>query len=226
MLAERADGPRRARPRCSRCLGCSGGRDALEETVKVVSGNAQALARRRARLLALFDAAAARGLGAVPHRGRRRGSRLRVLHGHDVLDLRGGSGRADRRRRPLRRAARRASVRRWPAVGFGLDLDALAWALRSARSARARPRGRRLRGHRRRRPRGRAPRSRDSRRSPSPTTTRRLRMRVRGGSPPCGAARRSSTCEARPRARSMLQGDADRVAGVVARMLESLPRGA
>jgi ATP phosphoribosyltransferase regulatory subunit len=107
----------------------SGGRDALEETVKVLSGT-RALNSGK-RLLALFDGAAARGLAPflTADAGEVRGFAYYTgttfsIYADGPGEPIGAGGRYDellsRFGAPM------------PAVGFGLDLDTLAWALRSA----------------------------------------------------------------------------------------------
>jgi ATP phosphoribosyltransferase regulatory subunit len=106
-----------------------GGREALVEANAVLAGTPAAPAAKR--LLSLFDAATARGLG--PHlradAGEVRGfayytGLIFSIYAEGPGDAIGAGGRYDellsRFGAPM------------PAVGFGLDLDALAWALRSA----------------------------------------------------------------------------------------------
>lgn len=112
-----------------------GGRDALEETVKVVSasGNLRAQAAAK-RLLALFDAASARGLGSLltADAGEVRGFAYYTgttfsIYADGPGEPIGAGGRYDellsRFGAPM------------PAVGFGIDLDSLAWALRASGAA-------------------------------------------------------------------------------------------
>jgi ATP phosphoribosyltransferase regulatory subunit len=107
----------------------NGGREAVEETVKVLAGTrAQPSARR---LLALFDAAATRGLAAflTADAGEVRGFAYYTgttfsIYADGPGEPIGAGGRYDEL---LSRFGAPMA-----AVGFGLDLDALAWALRSA----------------------------------------------------------------------------------------------
>ncbi len=202
-----------------------GGRDAIEEAVKVLATTRANAAAKR--LLALFG----RGLGgwarAVSHGRCGRGSRLRLLHGHDLLDLRG--------RVPVSRSApadattscSRASARRCPRSASGST---------STRSpGRCAMRGVGQSAARRRR----------LRRELSDGRVAALRRRgipavafayhdaalahARSWVTPwSGMARPSSTCGRRPRPASTQTsaGDADRDAGLVARVLDTLPRGA
>lgn len=112
-----------------------GSRDALEETVKVLGstsgGRAQAAAKR---LLALFDAAAARGLSPflTADAGEVRGFAYYTgttfsIYADGPGEPVGAGGRYDEL------LARFGAP--MAAVGFGLDLDALAWALRAANVA-------------------------------------------------------------------------------------------
>lgn len=115
-----------------------GGREAIVEAVSLLAGTrAEAPARR---LLALFDAATARGLGpylsADP--GEVRGlsyytGTIFSIYAEGPGEPIGGGGRYDdllaRYGSPL------------PAVGLGLDLDALAWAIRATRQTRPRRSG-------------------------------------------------------------------------------------
>jgi ATP phosphoribosyltransferase regulatory subunit len=108
----------------------SGGRDALEESVKVLSANARARAAAQ-RLLALFDAAAARGLEPflTADAGEVRGFAYYTgttfsIYADGPGEPIGAGGRYDEL---LSRFGAPMA-----AVGFGLDLDTLAWALRVA----------------------------------------------------------------------------------------------
>lgn len=106
-----------------------GGRDAIVEAVKLLAGTpAEAPAQR---LLALFDAAAAKDLGArlSADPGEVRSlayytGMIFSIYAEGPGEPIGGGGRYDdllaRYGAPM------------PAVGFGLDLDALEWALRAA----------------------------------------------------------------------------------------------
>ncbi|HVH44431.1 MAG TPA: ATP phosphoribosyltransferase regulatory subunit [Labilithrix sp.] len=106
-----------------------GGRDAIGSAVELLAGSrAEAPARR---LLALFDAASARGLGpylsADP--GEVRGfsyytGTIFSIYAEGPGEAVGGGGRYDDL------LARYGAPR--PAVGLGLDIDALAWAVRTA----------------------------------------------------------------------------------------------
>ncbi|MDB4933071.1 MAG: phosphoribosyltransferase regulatory subunit [Labilithrix sp.] len=114
-----------------------GGRAALEETIKVVSVNARARAAAQ-RLLALFDGAAARGLGPflTADAGEVRGFAYYTgttfsIYADGPGEPIGAGGRYDEL---LSRFGAPMA-----AVGFGLDLDTLAWALRVA-GARSLPR--------------------------------------------------------------------------------------
>jgi ATP phosphoribosyltransferase regulatory subunit len=106
-----------------------GGREALVEACGVLAGT-RALAAAQ-RLLALFDAASARGLGAhlSADAGEVRGfayytGTIFSIYADGPGEALGAGGRYDellsRFGAPM------------PAVGFGLDLDALAWALRAS----------------------------------------------------------------------------------------------
>jgi ATP phosphoribosyltransferase regulatory subunit len=108
----------------------SGGREALEESVKVLTVNLRAKAAAQ-RLLALFDRASARGLSPflTADAGEVRGFAYYTgttfsIYADGPGEPIGGGGRYDellgRFGAPM------------AAVGFGLDLDTLAWALRSA----------------------------------------------------------------------------------------------
>lgn len=110
----------------------SGGRDAIEETIAILtaSGNASAEAAAR-RLLALFDGAAERGLAPflTADAGEVRGFAYYTgttfsIYADGPGEPIGAGGRYDEL------LSRFGSP--MAAVGFGLDLDALAWALRSA----------------------------------------------------------------------------------------------
>ncbi|MDB5221329.1 MAG: phosphoribosyltransferase regulatory subunit [Myxococcaceae bacterium] len=111
----------------------SGGREALEETIKVLSVNLRARTAAE-RLLKLFDRAAARGLAPflTADAGEVRGFAYYTgttfsIYADGPGEPIGGGGRYDellgRFGAPM------------AAVGFGLDLDTLAWALRSAGAA-------------------------------------------------------------------------------------------
>ena len=111
----------------------SGGREALEETVKILAVNLRARAAAE-RLLALFDRASARGLAPflTADAGEVRGFAYYTgttfsIYADGPGEPIGGGGRYDellgRFGAPM------------AAVGFGLDLDTLAWALRSAGGA-------------------------------------------------------------------------------------------
>jgi ATP phosphoribosyltransferase regulatory subunit len=107
----------------------SGGRDAIVEAVRLLAGGpAEAPARR---LLALIDAAAARGLGDVitADAGEVRGfayytGAIFSIYAEGPGEPIGGGGRYD--------ALLERFGHAMPAAGFGLDLDALSRALRSA----------------------------------------------------------------------------------------------
>ncbi len=107
-----------------------GGRDAVVEAVKLLKGTrAEAPA---SRLLALFDAAAARGLGTClsADPGEVRGlsyytGTIFSIYAEGPGEAVGGGGRYDDL------LARYGAPR--PAVGLGIDLDALGWAVRAAR---------------------------------------------------------------------------------------------
>jgi ATP phosphoribosyltransferase regulatory subunit len=108
----------------------SGGRDALEETVKIVTSNTRARAAAQ-RLLALFDEATARGLGPylTADAGEVRGFAYYTgttfsIYAEGPGEPIGAGGRYDEL---LSRFGAPMA-----AVGFGLDLDTLAWALRVA----------------------------------------------------------------------------------------------
>lgn len=107
-----------------------GAREAVAEAVSLLGGSRAEVPARR--LLALFDAASARGLGpylsADP--GEVRGfsyytGTIFSIYAEGPGEPIGGGGRYDDL------LARYGAPR--PAVGLGLDLDALAWALREAR---------------------------------------------------------------------------------------------
>jgi ATP phosphoribosyltransferase regulatory subunit len=136
MLAELAKGlacatALRALPRLH------GGRAALEETVQVLAGGNAAGARAQSaakRLLALFDAATARGLAPflTADAGEVRGFAYYTgttfsIYADGPGEPIGGGGRYDEL------LARFGAP--MAAIGFGLDLDALAWALRTAGAA-------------------------------------------------------------------------------------------
>ena len=113
-----------------------GGRDALVEAVKVLGGTRAGVASRR--LLALFDAAGAIGLAPflTADAGEVRGfayytGTIFSIYADGPGEPIGAGGRYDEL------LARFGAP--MAAVGFGLDLDALAWALRSA-GAEAEPR--------------------------------------------------------------------------------------
>ncbi|MBX3208997.1 MAG: ATP phosphoribosyltransferase regulatory subunit [Labilithrix sp.] len=115
-----------------------GGREAIVEAVELLAGTrAEAPA---SRLLALFDAASARGLG--PHLsadpGEVRGlsyytGTIFSIYAEGPGEPVGGGGRYDDL------LARYGAPR--PAVGLGIDLDALGWAVRAARETRPRRSG-------------------------------------------------------------------------------------
>jgi ATP phosphoribosyltransferase regulatory subunit len=120
-------------PEAKRLLGLArlhGGRDVLLAAVELLAGSrAEAAARR---LLALFDAATARGLGAYlsADAGEVRGLTYYTgtffsIYAEGPGEPIGGGGRYDDL------LARYGAPR--PAVGLGLDIDALAWAVRSDR---------------------------------------------------------------------------------------------
>lgn len=117
-------------PRVSALARLHGGREALVEAVSLLAGTpAQAPA---SRLLALFDAATARGLGPLlsADPGEVRGlsyytGTIFSIYAEGPGEPIGGGGRYDDL------LARYGAPR--PAVGLGLDLDALAWAVRAAR---------------------------------------------------------------------------------------------
>ena len=125
-----------------------GGREALEETVKVARAT-RARVPPAERLLALFDAASARGLGPflTADAGEVRG--FAYYTGTIFSIYADGPGRAHRRRRSLRRAAR--ALRRADARGrLRRSISTpLAWALARRGRAAAAARGRRRRGRRR-----------------------------------------------------------------------------
>jgi ATP phosphoribosyltransferase regulatory subunit len=134
MLAERTKGL----PQAAALLALprlNGGRDALEEALAVLgaSGNLKAQAAGR-RLLALFDAAAKRGLAPflTADVGEVRGFAYYTgttfsIYADGPGEPIGGGGRYDEL---LSRFGAPMA-----AIGFGLDLDALAWALRTAGAA-------------------------------------------------------------------------------------------
>ena len=129
-LAELCDGLAEG-PRVLALARIHGGRDAILEALSLLAGSrAEAPARR---LLALFDAAARRGLGAhlSADPGEVRGfayytGTIFSLYADGPGESVGGGGRYDDL------LARYGAPR--PAVGLGVDLDALAWAVRAARS--------------------------------------------------------------------------------------------
>ena len=109
-----------------------GGREVLEEAVRVLGGTRANAAARR--LLALFDAASRRGLAAhlTADAGEVRGfayytGTIFSIYAEGPGEPIGAGGRYDEL------LARFGSP--MAAVGFGLDLDALAWALRAAGAA-------------------------------------------------------------------------------------------
>jgi ATP phosphoribosyltransferase regulatory subunit len=116
----------------------SGGRESIVEALAVLAGSrAEAPARR---LLALFDAAARRGLGpylsADPAEVRGLAyytGTIFTIYAEGPGEPIGGGGRYDDL------LARYGAPR--PAVGLGLDLDALAWALHDGQAPRPRPSG-------------------------------------------------------------------------------------
>jgi ATP phosphoribosyltransferase regulatory subunit len=120
-------------PRVTALARLHGGRDAIVEAIDVLVGTrAQVPARR---LLALFDAASARGLGPylAADPGEVRGlsyytGTIFSIYAEGPGEAVGGGGRYDDL------LARYGAPR--PAVGLGLDLDALEWAVRDARGAR------------------------------------------------------------------------------------------
>jgi ATP phosphoribosyltransferase regulatory subunit len=199
----------------------SGGRDALEETVKVLAGTRAHAAAKR--LLAVFDAASARGLGAylTADAGEVRGFAYYTgttfsIYADGPGEPIGAGGRYDELLAKF--GAPMA------AVGFGLDLDALAWALRAA---------------------GAAALPREGVVYVGTADARVAALRARGiptvAIPYHDAALAHARSwgfaavwngptlfDVRTEAANKLddQGDAERVAGAVARMLESLPRGA
>jgi ATP phosphoribosyltransferase regulatory subunit len=201
----------------------SGGRDALAETVKVVSKSLKAKAAAE-RLLALFDAAETRGLGPylTADAGEVRGFAYYTgttfsIYADGPGEPIGAGGRYDEL---LSRFGTPMA-----AVGFGLDLDALAWALRSAGAPALAREGVVYVGT-----------SEDG---------RVAALRARGVPTVAVAYHDAALAHARSWGFAAVwsgatlfdvrsetastfdaQGDADRVAGVVARMLESLPRGA
>lgn len=204
-----------------------GGRDALAETVKVLAGTrAQAASKR---LLALFDGAAARGLAAflTADAGEVRGFAYYTgatfsIYAEGPGEPIGAGGRYDEL------LSRFGSP--MAAVGFGLDLDALAWALRSA---------------------GAAPLPRDGVVFVGASDdTRVAALRARGIAAVAVPYHDAALAHARSWGFALVwnggtlfdvrtesatkvdapagdgDGDADRVAGLVARVLETLPRGA
>ncbi len=205
----------------------SGGREALEETTKVLSTKPKARAAAE-RLLALFDAAVARGLGPflTADAGEVRGFAYYTgttfsIYAEGPGEPIGAGGRYDellsRFGAPM------------PAVGFGLDLDALAWSLRAAGAPSVSHEGVVYVG--------------------PPDDGRVAALRARGIPTVAVATHDAALAHARSwRFRALwsgatlfdvrtetasafdaqfdAQGDADHAAGVVARMLESLLRGA
>lgn len=136
-LAELCDGLKDG-PRVSALARLHGGREAIVEAIVLLEGTRAEVPARR--LLALFDAAAARGLG--PHLsadpGEVRGfsyytGTIFSIYADGPGEPIGAGGRYDDL------LARYGSPR--PAIGLGLDLDALAWALRVAREPQPRPSG-------------------------------------------------------------------------------------
>jgi ATP phosphoribosyltransferase regulatory subunit len=125
-------------PRVTALAQLEGGREAIVEAIRVLGGTrAEAPATR---LLALFDAAAARGLGAYlsADPGEVRGlsyytGTIFSIYADGPGEAVGGGGRYDDL------LARYGAPR--PAVGLGLDLDALAWAVRTARAVEPRRTG-------------------------------------------------------------------------------------
>lgn len=125
-------------PRISALARLHGGREAIVEAIALLAGTrAEAPA---SRLLALYDAASARGLG--PHLsadpGEVRGlsyytGTIFSIYAEGPGEPVGGGGRYDDL------LARYGAPR--PAVGLGLDLDALAWAVRAATAPAARRTG-------------------------------------------------------------------------------------
>ena len=129
MLAERVSGlpfenALLALPRLS------GGRDSLLETAQVVARCPKSRAAAE-RLLSLFDAAAARGLGPFLSADSREVRGFAYYTGTTFSIYADGPG------EPIGAGGRYDELLSrfgapMAAVGFGLDLDALAWALRSA----------------------------------------------------------------------------------------------
>jgi ATP phosphoribosyltransferase regulatory subunit len=127
-LAELCDGLTEG-PRVMALARLHGGREAVVEAVSLLGGTrAEAPARR---LLALFDAACNRGLGSYlsADPGEVRGfsyytGTIFSIYAEGPGEPIGGGGRYDDL------LARYGAPR--PAVGLGLDLDALAWAIRVA----------------------------------------------------------------------------------------------
>jgi ATP phosphoribosyltransferase regulatory subunit len=201
-----------------------GGRDALEEAVKVLGGTrAQAASRR---LLALFDAASAGGLAPflTADAGEVRGfayytGTIFSIYAEGPGEPIGAGGRYDEL------LARFGAP--MAAVGFGLDLDALAWALRSAGAALQRRSGVVYVG--------------------TNDDGRVAALRRRGIAAVAIAYHDAALAHARSWGHALVwngpsvfdvgtetatridadaAGDADRDAGLVARVLETLPRGA
>jgi ATP phosphoribosyltransferase regulatory subunit len=203
----------------------NGGRDALEETVAIVtaSGNAKAQAAAR-RLLALFDGASERGLAPflTADAGEVRGFAYYTgatfsIYADGPGEPIGAGGRYDEL---LSRFGAPMA-----AVGFGLDLDTLAWALRSA---------------------GATPLAREGVVYVGVADDGRVAALRQRGIPTVAVAYHdaalaharswgfaavwngSTVFDVRTETASSVDvgGDADRVATLVARVLESLPRGA
>lgn len=114
-----------------------GRRDALVETETVMRSHGNARAHQAAqRLLALFDAATARGLGPVLTADAGDVKSLAYYTGTTFAIYTEGPG------EPIGSGGRYDQLLAqfatpMPAVGFGFDLDALLWALRHAQAARA-----------------------------------------------------------------------------------------
>jgi ATP phosphoribosyltransferase regulatory subunit len=206
----------------------SGGREALEETVQVVSKSLKARAAAE-RLLALFDAAVARGLGPflTADAGEVRGFAYYTgttfsIYADGPGEPIGAGGRYDEL---LSRFGAPMA-----AVGFGLDLDALAWALRAAgapsvahegivyvgTSDDARVAALRARG---------IPTVAIGYHDAALAHARSWRFKAVWSGGTLFDVQRE-TASAVDAGVGDAAGDADRAAGVVARMLESLPRGA
>ena len=225
MLAELAKGL----PAASALLALPrlhGGRDALEETVRILAGVAGGRAQLAAkRLLALFDAATSRGLAPflTADAGEVRGFAYYTgttfsIYAEGPGEPIGAGGRYDellgRFGAPM------------AAVGFGIDLDALAWALRAAGVAKARvaersvvvvgaaddPRLAALR----------------ARGVAAVAVAHHVAALAHARSWGFGAVWNGATLvDVRTEAPTKLgdEGDADRVASAVVRVLESFPRG-